>query len=450
MNTASIPMPGALRWRVMHPLIDGDGSCTLIYDLERAAVLEVPQELQFHVAPALETGDLDDDLLSWLVKEDLLTDESWAGCAGEPEGGDRRGWWRLSSIHRFDDEVHARIGPADAELTEALESVFKQSLGVSRVQLLLDWNGAFPGTALVERVVVEAERLAARAPQEVSFELMLDARQVTRPAAAFLAAAPLHLRLRCGAFPASDASPAEQRAWEASTSSLFLLFDLAERTTVQCVLGGGARLLDLWAWAKPNGVRHLDVWRGEAPATMEALPPSGRERDYRNDLLAVCDEMVADLGARRIPIDFRPLTRMVRRLMGKEPHIEPGWELDSFAGSDPWIVGDDTWPPPAEAGADDIESDPPDPDSSPCHACWARAICNHSSLLAVPVGSDLREPSPERCPLWLAEAEVAVRLYHRLAQCDPLDVLRLLGDSVRMPLDRLGRREDLETPRQPF
>lgn len=436
MNTASIPMPGALRWRVMHPLIDGDGSCTLIYDLERAAVLEVPQELQFHVAPALETGDLDDDLLSWLVKEDLLTDESWAGCAGEPDGGDTRGWWRLSSIHRFDDEVHARVGPADGEVSEILTSVFKQSVGVSRVQLLLDWDGAFPGAPLVERVMVEAERMAARAPQDVSFELALDARQVTRPVAAFLAAAPVQIRLRCGAFPARDASTAEQRAWEMGASSLFLLLDLAERTAVQCVLGGDARLLDLWAWAKRNGVRHLDVWRGEAAAPEEA--PSGRQRDYRNDLLAVCDEMVADLGCRRIPIDFRPLTRMVRRLTGKEPRTEPGWELDSFAGSDP------------QAWTDDLVDDPHDPDSSPCHACWARAVCNHSSLVAAPVGGDLLEPSPERCPLWLAEAEAAVRLYHRLAQCDPLDVLRLLGDSVRMPPDRFGRREDLETPKQPF
>ena len=73
MNPSSIPMPGALRLRALHPLIDGDGSCSLIYDLERAAVLEVPAELQFHVAPALETGDWDEDLLSWLVNEDLVT-----------------------------------------------------------------------------------------------------------------------------------------------------------------------------------------------------------------------------------------------------------------------------------------------------------------------------------------------------------------------------------------
>ena len=79
MQLTAMPMPGALRLRALHPLIDGDGSCSLIYDLERAAVVEVPEELQFHVAPALETGDLDEDLVGWLAGEDLLTSEGWNG-----------------------------------------------------------------------------------------------------------------------------------------------------------------------------------------------------------------------------------------------------------------------------------------------------------------------------------------------------------------------------------
>ena len=79
-----MPMPGALRLRALHPLIEGDGSCSLVYDLERAAVVEVPEELQFHVAPALETGDLDEALVGWLVNEDLLTSEGSAGWSASP------------------------------------------------------------------------------------------------------------------------------------------------------------------------------------------------------------------------------------------------------------------------------------------------------------------------------------------------------------------------------
>ena len=98
----TMPMPGALRLRALHPLIEGDGSCSLIYDLERAAVVEVPEDLQFHIAPALETGDLDEALLGWLVNEDLLTSEGgagWSVAAGavRPAGGGGGGAWGRST-----------------------------------------------------------------------------------------------------------------------------------------------------------------------------------------------------------------------------------------------------------------------------------------------------------------------------------------------------------------
>jgi hypothetical protein len=160
---------------------------------------------------------------------------------------------------------------------------------------------------------------------------------------------------------------------------------------------------------------HADL---SAPA--DTLLLAAQVDECRQDLLAVCEEMASDLEALRIPVDYRPLTRMVLRLMGSEPRIEPE----------------------SEPGAHAL-----DPDLSPCRACWARSLCNHSTLLAASVGDDRCEPSPERCSLWLAEAEAALRLYHRL---DPLDVLRLFGDSERMPLDPLGRREDLGTPEQLF
>jgi len=159
--------------------------------------------------------------------------------------------------------------------------------------------------------------------------------------------------------------------------------------------------------AQRAGVRHLD-----AVASCDA-------REHRNDLLAVCAEMAAELAMGRVPIDYRPLTRMVRRLMGSEARVEPASELD-------------------------LDAD------TPCPACWARSVCNHSSLLTVPVGEEPQEPSPERCAVWLAEAEAALRLYHRLAGCDPSDVLRLLGDSARMPLDPLGRREEPGAPKLVF
>ena len=124
LYVATMPMPGALRLRALHPLIEGDGSCNLVYDLERAAVVEVPEDLQFHVAVALETGDLDEDLLGWLMSEDLLTGEGEVGWAGIAEGAGQAelaGSWSMGSLYRVDGELHVRIDGARAE--DALEII---------------------------------------------------------------------------------------------------------------------------------------------------------------------------------------------------------------------------------------------------------------------------------------------------------------------------------------
>lgn len=428
--TPTIPMPGALRWREMYPLIDGDGSCSLIYDLERAAVLEVPEDLRFYVAPALETGDLDDGLLSWLVQEDLLTAENQAGWSGDAAGLDASGFWDLGAIHRVDDQIYAHLGPrSEDEVSEALEPVFKQSLGASRVQLCLSWPGEVPDLQVVQRVLAQAGELAASAYQEISFQLSVDVRQITPTLAACLASIPSRVQVRCESFPAR-ASAADLRVWETSSSSVLLLHPLADRVTVSCVLSGGARLLDLWDWAKRLRVRHLDATR----------LTGGTLRDYRNDLAAVCGEIASELEARRVPVDFRPVTRIVRRLMGSErlQRTLAGGGFAWAAGSEPYPGLEGVPPETREGAADD----------NPCPRCLARYICNHSTFLASSAEGDRQTPNGERCSLWLAEAEAALRLYHRLAHCDPISVVRFIEAPGQLPFDSF-RRGDFEVPKLP-
>lgn len=431
MNTASMPMPGALRWRALHPLIDGDGACSLIYDLERAAVLEVPEELQLHVAPALETGDPDDALLSWLVAEDLITMDGWAGWSPESDTGslEAAGSWTLGPVQRLDGEVHVRIGslPEDAAL-QALDVAFRQGLGIPRVQLHLDWNGAFPGAGLLERIVIDARRMAAEAGQEVSFDLTLDAAQVTPSVALVLSSLPFHVRLVCGGFPGGERALARE-----TERALLLLWmeDLADRVTLCFTLGSGARLKDLWSWARRLGVKHLDAVRlphGE-PA-VQAAPPDAWLRDFHADLLDVVEEIAADLEARLIPIDFRPVTRVVRRLMQSEPLARfreervSGWPLGDVAfpamGASPDMAKG--WLDPAAADTD-IHEDA----GTACETCWARYLCRNSAALVTE--PDAGERTPAGCAGWRLEAEAALRLYHRLAQADPLQVLRVFGES---------------------
>jgi hypothetical protein len=461
MQLTAMPMPGALRLRALHPLIDGDGSCSLIYDLERAAVVEVPEELQFHIAPALETGNPDEDLVGWLTSEDLLTSEGWAGWREEPEAVgslEAAGWWSLGSLYRLDDTIHARIDQPDEEtVLPALDFVFRQALGTGHVKLHLSWGGLFPGRSLMETLVVESKRLAGRGGQGLSFELSLDAAEVTPEIAGFLADLPVHVRLLCGSHP----GPGE--VWAAEPSIRLLVRRLADRLTVCCVLDH-ARLLDLWEWAKRSGVRHLDAVRLEASA-LDGSPRPSRVREFRNDLLAVCEEMAGELAAQRFPVDYKPLTRIVGRLRRSEPldgfpgepfgYPAPGLTtglspLSLLEGFDSRMMSGLLLDFPAEEmePAQVQEED----DSFPCRGCWARHICNHSSFVASSLnGEDSREPSEERCSLWRTEVEVALRFYHRLAHTDPIQVLRFFEEPAREPITpTIGRREDLGHLKAPF
>jgi hypothetical protein len=457
----AMPMPGALRLRALHPLIEGDGSCSLIYDLERAAVVEVPEELQFYIAPALETGDLDEAMLGWLVNEDLLTGERGAGGAGAAGPPEAAAWWSPGSIYRVDGELHARIGRAPQEATlELVGFVIKQSFGTSRIKLHLGWGGSYPGTALLERIAVEASRLAARLHKEISFELTLDAGEVTAARADFLAGSAFQVRLLCGSYPATFLADrcSGGRAWKASRVVRLLLGRLGDRLTVHCLLDS-ARLLDLWEWAKEVGLRHLDATIPEDSAIGDGSPRPGRLREIRNDLLAVAEEMADELAAQRRPIDFKPLTRIVDRLMRSEPLDSPRGVNAGFASQLPvcdayprsFLESFDLRAPAGLRDAGESAEPAAGEAGGPCQGCWARRMCSHSAYVVSPQDAEeAREITEDGCALWRTEVEVALRFYHRLAHTDPLQVRRFFEDSFREPAPSLGLREDLGFLRMPF
>jgi hypothetical protein len=501
-------MPGALRLRTLQPLIDADGGCSLVYDVERAALFEVPEDLRLHVAPALETGNLDEELLGWLASEDLLTAEScgeWGGCdpgIADPEAldprasapdfsaldmaaaaagsaGSRQRRVRAAPGHGC-DEVHGWIDqPSAVQAIEALDMVFRRGCGSSRIKLHLDWVGTLPSGGLLDTVIVEARRRAEISGQEVSFELVIAPDQVTPEAASRLAEHPLHVRLRCGecdplAWLGTDH---ENRPWLLGEPAVKLLLEhraqrrpLAESSsplqrplvpflTVQCVLHGASRLIELWRWAGAAGVRSLDAIRLEETGTREAEGPSAcatpaaRAREYRQDLYAIYEETCAELEAGRLPIDFQPLTRIVRRLMRSEASAAGAGARDAmlmrhdggpFGGVetlDPrllpeliWLRLEDSAGPGRAALAQSAETVEAEAAGLLCQGCWARQLCSHSAYVASPLGKeDPRDPSRERCALWSAEVEMAARLYHRLPQIDALQVVRFFEGEPALP-----------------
>jgi hypothetical protein len=114
MDAVLMSMPGAVRLRSLFPLTEDDGSCPLVYDVERSAVLEVPEDLRLHFAQALETGDPDEDMLGWLMSEDLLTNELPAGAGGEraaPEPSEEKSPAWLAEVEEALRLYHrARLG----------------------------------------------------------------------------------------------------------------------------------------------------------------------------------------------------------------------------------------------------------------------------------------------------------------------------------------------------
>jgi hypothetical protein len=459
LPVVAMPMPGALRLRGLHSVIEENGSCMLTYDRERAAVVEVPEELRLHIAPALETGDLDESVLGWLASEDLLTSEGgagWTALAERASTQELTGGWSMGTIYRVDDELHARIEQAREEAAlEIIGFVLPQSAG--RVKLHLSWGGGLPARGVLERIVVAASRQAALLHQEIVFDLTLDAREVTPAVADLLAGLPVQMRLLCGSYPACTHGLDSGRlapAWSAEPAVRLLLERLHKRLTVHCLLDQG-RLLDVWEWAKRTGVRHLDATILEDSA-VGGDAGRGRLREARADLMKVCDEIADALTAQRLPVDFKPLTRIVDRLMHSEPLDSLYGESSSFGGLMP--VADiyprsfldrlDLRPAPSPWGEED--GDACGDAELPCRGCWARHVCSHSTYVASSRdGEDLREPSEERCGLWRTEVETALRFYHRLAHADPLQVRRFFEDSSHEQGPALLRSEDLDHPGMP-
>jgi hypothetical protein len=496
MQRFGFALPGVSRLRTLQPLIDGDGACSLVYDVERAVVIEVPEELKHYAAPALESGNLDEELVGWLTSSDLLTSEDSWGLSGF--GPDAARLDAAAAAPWGDEgdgeETHGWIDQQDAGAAiEAMERVWKRALGSPRIKLHLDWAGNVPAEDWLEKVVADARRRAAAAGQEVAFELALVPEQVTVEVARRLAAHPVHVRLRCGECDpqARVGTSQENRPWLPAEPAVKLLLE-QERgirpadaspsppppaspphfllpllpaslapplpptpalLTVQCMLDGPARLIELWRWAKAIGVRRLDAIRLEEsfPARSDHAWPAARIREYRQDLYAIHEETCAELEAGGSPVEFQPLIRIVRRLRRREAAATlagRGGELAArgdgrhFArveSLDPRLLPEHLWmrlEGPSTPGAP----------GSRCQSCWARQVCSHSAYVASALGKeDPRDPSRERCAVWAAEVEMAVRLCHRLAQVDAIQVMRFLGEgsiahgaSAWAPSRRLG------------
>jgi len=373
------PMPHGSRLRPLQPLRDRHGFCPLVYDVERALLLGVPEDLGWHAAKTLETGDLDDALLGWLAGEDLLT---WKGRPGAerpavlPSAATPRGAGRGEQVR-----CHPSA-PSVAAVGRALEALIRRTVEGSRIVLHLVAEGELERPDAVRRAVAAARRAALAAGRAVGFELTTDGRGVSAPFARFLAEHEVAVRLTADS-PALDA----------------LLRHLPDRLTYSPVLDNGDRLLDCWRRSRALGLRRL------APVKLSERPLEGLAvfeaelRQYRQDLFEVSDDLWTDLSAGGLPQTVHePLARVVHRHVAGRPQAPP-------------------------SAARPAEGAPHAPDHlgtgglADCAACWGADLCARN-VLAGPGPHDVR-PRADRCELWRAEIEVGLLLCHALEKVDP-------------------------------
>jgi uncharacterized protein len=155
--------------------------------------------------------------------------------------------------------------------------------------------------------------------------------------------------------------------------------------------------------------------------------------------------MFCALQAGQVPIEFQPITKIVRRLMIPEPITRFCGVAGSYLGVssagevypcfrhlglDEFKFGDVTHGISDEKRQAFMGANAADVDSRPiCKTCWARYLCGGGCYADSTVyGENKLEPQSEHCPFWLAEIETAIRFYERLRRHEPGWCIRLFGD----------------------
>lgn len=459
-----------LRLREIRALLDNDGSCPVVYDLERTFVIEVPISYRFRIAPALETGDLDEELSKWMTEEDLLTNEPCVNWLSQPQldiptvtdvSFDLSGSCNLACLYCFESDINSRIGPMSDETAMAtLDFVFRKAAKAKRIVLHFGSGEPLIRFDLLKRIVAEANRRASMAGKVISFELTTNGTLVTREVARFLRDQPFNVRVSC------DGPPSVQNAFrpflggQSSYASverglMLLLEHIPDRLTVNSVLASGTRLKDLWSWARATGIRHYNVIKVGAYSERDVCLRDGELRDFRVDLLSVCDDMFADLDSNRIPLNYQPITKVIRRLMIPEPISR----FCGVAGTYLGVASDGKVYPcfrhlgvaqyelgNVHKGVDDGErilflaQEAPKVDERPiCQDCWARYLCGGGCYADSTIyGPDRLKPQVHHCPFWQTEIEIAIRFYNRLLATEPAYCIQLFGEDPERVLSALG------------
>jgi uncharacterized protein len=409
------------------------------------------------------------EITRWLTDEDLLTIE---GLRSRSEGSaprlptvtdlslDLAGACNMGCVYCFENDIASRIGPmTDDTMIASLDFLFSKAGSSPRVVLHFGSGEPLLRFATLQRVVAEAERRGALMGKTVGYELTTNATLVTPEIAAFLRDHAFNVRVSCDGPPLVHDRFRPLHGGKSSYDQVkrgldLLLDNLGDRLTVNSVISHPTRLSTVWRWAQELGLRRYHVIKVGTFAGSDMDLHRSELREFREDLLEICSDLLADLEAGRTPIDYQPITKIVRRLMIPEPITRFCGVAGSYLGV---ASNGEVYPcfrhlglqdhhlGDVRAGVDDekrrgfLANEAASVDDRPiCNECWARYLCGGGCYADSTVyGPDRRKPQVQHCPFWRTEIEVAISFYDQLRVRDATYCLRLFGDDPSEVLDSL-------------
>jgi len=420
----------------------------------------VPAAVRCSLEAAL-SGKPDDVALHWLVEEDLLTTDLPIDRSDKRRplpvvtdvSVDLAGACNMECAYCFEEDIDSRLGPMSRDTMLATVSrAFEASANAPRVTFHFGSGEPLVRFQMLRDLVHVSEARARKEGREVRFELTTNATLVTDEISRFLRDHSFNVRVSFDGPPRVHDTfrplLGGRSSYTAVTRGLQLLIaHLPDRVTVNSVLSHPTRLRDLWNWATGLGIRRLHVIKvGASPGRELNLEPRALEY-FVADLRGICRDIITDLEAGRRPIDYQPITKIIRRLMIPQPITRFCGVAGSYlgvrsdgevypcfrhVGLEQYHLGNVHEGANADARRRFLSHEAADVDRRPaCNSCWARHLCGGGCYADSTIyGPDLGGPQLHHCFYWRAEIEAALRLYGQLLALDPRHCLRLFGDTL--------------------
>lgn len=448
-----------VRLRAHHLLRNDSGAVVHIYDLERTMIFDVPAQFQQYGSLSAVSAEMK----TWLKEKDVITTQSFVSWADSslPElptltdlSMDMSGACNLACTYCFENDIHSRIGGMKVGTAlSTLDYFFNQNQKAKKVALHFGSGEPLLRFDLLQIIVEEALARAERNNQKLSFELTTNASLVDEQIAHFFRSHSFNVRVSCD-------GPAElhnryrplkngQGSYEQVEAGLKLLLHyIPNHLTVNSVISGGTRLLEIYNWARALDIAHHTVIKVGAYATKEELNLRTEElRLFQSDLNQICDDIFFDLEAGKQPYNYQPISKIIRRLMIPEP-------ITRFCGVASTYLGVNAkgkvYPCFRHIGMGEYElgdvwdginnekrraflgAEAADVDNRPlCQDCWARYMCGGGCYADSTVyGPDKLQPQVQHCPFWKTEVETAIRFFRRLIHSNPSHCIKLFNDNV--------------------